>query len=111
MNIFIQLSRRSRIVIKKSGQTIMLICAGIVALVFVKLMYDMSTNMVRMTDHVGSLAKDVSAMNVSMNGIAEDMAQMRESMQRMDANIQEMGNAVKQGGKVFQQWDPARMMQ
>ncbi|MEN8177881.1 MAG: hypothetical protein ABFS39_04610 [Pseudomonadota bacterium] len=36
-------------------------------------------------------------MNISMNGIAEDMAQMRESMQRMDANIQEMGNAVKQG--------------
>ena len=94
----------------KSGQLVLLICAGVVALVFVKLMYDMSSNMARMTGYVGTLAKDVSEMKVSMQGMAVDMAQMRESMQKMDANIQGMGNAVEQGGKVFQQWDPRSIM-
>ncbi len=50
-------------------------------------------------------------MKSSMDGMAEDMAKMSESMQRIDVNIHGMGNAVQQGGKVFQQWDPARMMQ
>jgi hypothetical protein len=45
-----------------------------------------------------------------MQGMAGDMAQMRESMQSMDAHIQGMGNAVEQGGKVFQQWDPRSIM-
>lgn len=89
----------------------MLICAGIIMLLFVKLMYDMSTNMAKMTDHVGLLAGDVSTMKVSMIGMSEDMAKMRESMQHLDKNIQGMGNAFEKGGKVFKQWDPARMMQ
>jgi methyl-accepting chemotaxis protein len=98
-------------VTKNPWQKIGLICAGIIVLVCVKFMYDMGANMARMTDHVGSLARDVSEMKSSMDGMAEDMAKMSESMQRIDVNIHGMGNAVQQGGKVFQQWDPARMMQ
>jgi len=89
----------------------MFACAGILALVFVKFMYDMSSNMARMTQHVGSLAQDVSEMQVSVQSMSGDMAQMRESIERMDSHIQSMGNAVEQGGKVFRQWDPTRMMQ
>ncbi len=97
--------------IKNSWQIAILIGAGIIFLLCVKLMYDMGSNMARMTDHVGSLARDVSDMKTSMNGMAEDMSQMRKSMQRIDANIQNMGSAVEKGGKVFQQWDPTQMMQ
>jgi hypothetical protein len=31
-------------------------------------------------------------------------------MQQMDKNIQGMGNAVQQGGKMFQQWNPTELM-
>jgi hypothetical protein len=49
-------------------------------------------------------------MQVSVASMAEEVGMMRESMQRMDANIEAMGNAVKQGGKMFQQWNPAEIM-
>jgi hypothetical protein len=92
------------------GQFLILIAAGCVALVFVKLMYDMSANMARMTGYVGSLSQDVAAMRVSMGQMTEDMAKMRASMTHMDENIQNMGSAAQQGGKLFQQWNPNEMM-
>ncbi|MEN8166136.1 MAG: hypothetical protein ABFR65_01505 [Pseudomonadota bacterium] len=88
----------------------MLLGATIIALLFVKLMYDMSTDMTRMVEHVGSLSQDVSAMRESMESMSSNMASMHESMRRIDENIQGMGNAVQQGGKAFQQWNPAEMM-
>ncbi len=87
----------------KAVNAIVLAGAALVALVFVKLMYDMSANMARMTDHVGAMSRDVAAMKLSMDTMSNNMAQMRESMQRM-------GGAVEQGGKVFQQWDPTKML-
>ena len=94
----------------KFGQTLVLLVAGMLALVFVKLMYDMNVSMARMTGHVGTLARDVSAMRVSMEDMSAQMQQMHLSMQRMDANIQGMTGAVEQGGKMFKQWDPTQMM-
>ena len=94
----------------KSVQLLILLGAGIIALVFVKLMYDMSTNMARMTEHVGVLAKDVTAMQVSVADMSANMQQMGLYMQSIDANIKGMGSAVEQGGKVFKQWDPTQMM-
>ena len=87
-----------------------LLAAACVALVFVKLMYDMSTNMAQMTSYVGTLTQDVAAMRVSMERMTEDMAKMGASMQRMDTNIQNMGSAVQQGGKLFKQWNPTEIM-
>jgi methyl-accepting chemotaxis protein len=94
----------------KLGQTLVFLGALIIALLFVKLMYDMSANMTQMTAHVGSLSQDVSDMRASVQRMSDDMAKMRESVQRMDANIQNMGSAVEQGGKMFQQWNPAEIM-
>ena len=94
----------------KSAQVIILLCAGIILLLFVKLMYDMSANMARMTEYVGALAGDVSAMKASMDDMAEDMSKMSQSMQRIDASFQGMGSAAEQGGKIFKQWDPTQMM-
>lgn len=93
-----------------ASKVLLLLAAGIIGLVFVKLMYDMSSNMTRMTDYVGSLSRDVSVMQASIEGMSSDMKQMRESIQRMETHVQSMGSAVEQGGKVFQQWDPTKMM-
>jgi hypothetical protein len=92
------------------AQVIVLLGAAGLALVLVKLMYDMNVNMARMTDYVGVLSRDVAAMRTNMEQMSGDMTKMRESMQRMDANIQGMGSTVKQGGKLFQQWNPTEMM-
>ena len=92
------------------GRLLLLIGAACLALVFVKLMYDMSTNMAQMTNYVGTLTQDVAAMRVSMERMTEDMTKMGASMQRMDQNIQNMGSAVQQGGKMFQQWNPTDLM-
>jgi hypothetical protein len=92
------------------AQLLILLGAACLALVFVKLMYDMSANMAKMTGYVGTLSQDVATMRVIMERMTEDMAGMRESMQRMDANIHAMGNTVKQGGKMFQQWNPTEIM-
>jgi hypothetical protein len=94
----------------KTGQALMLLGGVLVALLFVKLMYDMSTNMAQMTGYVGSLSRDVSAMKVSMDKMSGDMAKMRETMEHMDTTIQGMGSPAKQGGKLFQQWNPGEMM-
>ncbi|MGD8587335.1 MAG: hypothetical protein PVG22_00750 [Chromatiales bacterium] len=91
-------------------QSLILFGAACMALVFVKLMYDMSTNMAKMTGYVGTLSQDVSAMRVSIERMTDEMETMGQSIQRMDANIHSMGNAVKQGGKMFQQWNPKEIM-
>lgn len=87
----------------KSGSIVLLLAAGIIALVFVKLMYDMNSNMAKMTDYVGSLTKDVSTMRASME-------EMNTSMKSIDKNIHAMGGAVEQGSQTFKQWNPAQMM-
>jgi hypothetical protein len=94
----------------RTGPLLILLGAACMALVFVKLMYDMSANMARMTGYVGTLSEDVAAMQVSVERMSEDMASMSASMQQMDKNIQGMGNAVQQGGKMFQQWNPTELM-
>ena len=87
----------------KSGSIILLLAAGIIALVFVKLMYDMNSNMAKMTDYVGSLSRDVSTMRSSME-------EMSTSMKSIDKNIHAMGGAVEQGSQTFKQWNPTQMM-
>jgi uncharacterized protein YoxC len=97
----------------KIGQVIIIIGAALVALVFVKLMYDMSRNMTEMNGHIGSLSRDVAAMNVSVEMMANNVAYMSQSMLRIEVNMQEMGQAITQGSEQFQkfqQWSPAEMI-
>lgn len=87
--------------------------AAVAALVFVKLMHDMSTSMKEMTGYVGSLSKDVAAMNANVNQMAVNVGYMNQSMLRIEANMDEMGRAITQGSEQFQkfqQWSPAEMM-
>ena len=88
----------------KSLQALLFVCAGVIALLFVKLMFDMSRSMSEMTGHVGAISQDVSEMQNSMHT-------MNESMLRMEKSIHGLGQAFSQGSKQFQQMNPAGMMQ
>jgi methyl-accepting chemotaxis protein len=101
------------IVNSKLVQAVVIAGGALVALVFVKLMYDMSTNMNEMTGHIGSLARDVTAMNASVERMANNVTYMSQSMLRIEDNMQEMGQAITRGSEQFeqfQQWTPAEMM-
>ena len=88
----------------KSLQALFFVCAGVIALLFVKLMFDMSRSMSEMTGYVGAISQDVSEMQNSMDI-------MNESMLRMEKSIHGLGQAFSQGSKQFQQMNPAGMMQ
>ena len=88
----------------KSLQALLFICAGVIALFFVKLMFDMSRSMNEMTGYVGAISQDVSEMQNSMHT-------MNESILRMEKSIHGLGQAFSQGSKQFQQMNPAGMMQ
>ena len=88
----------------KSLQALLFFCAGIIALLFVKLMFDMSQSMSEMTEHVGAISQNVGEMQNSMNT-------MNESLLRMEKSIHGMGQTFGQGSKQFQQMNPAGMMQ
>ncbi len=88
----------------KSLQVLLFACAGVITLLLVKLMFDMSRSMSEMTRHVGTISNDVSAMQNSMHT-------MNESMLRMEKSIHDLGLAFGQGSKQFQQMNPAGMIQ
>ena len=88
----------------KSLQALLFFSAGIIALLFVKLMFDMSSSMREMTGYVGAMSQDVSEMQNNMHT-------MNESLLRMEKSIHELGQTFGQGSKQFQQMNPAGMMQ
>lgn len=94
----------------KSGQVVVIIGAALAALIFVKLMYDMSTSMAEMTGHVGALSRDVAAMNASIDQMALNVANMNQSIQQIEGSMRGMGRAITRGSDQFQQWNPADMM-
>lgn len=90
--------------VSKSLQAFIFICAGILALLFVKLMFDMSRSMTEMTAYISNISQDVSEMQ-------NDMHIMNESILRMEKSIHGLGQAFSQGTQQFQQMNPAGMMQ
>jgi len=88
----------------KSLQVLLFICAGVIALLFVKLMFDMSRSMSEMTGYISAISQDVSEMQ-------NNIQTMNESMLRMEKSIHGLGQAFSQGSKQFQQMNPAGMMQ
>jgi uncharacterized protein YukE len=88
----------------KLSQVLLFAAAGVIALVFVKLMFDISKSMNEMTGYVGVMSEDIGE-------IQDIMRAMNESMLRMEKSVQGMGQAFGQGSKQFQQMNPAGMMQ
>lgn len=91
-------------VTNKPIQAILFVGATIIALLFLKLMFDISRSMHEMTGYMETMSQDVRDMNVSMRS-------MNDSMMRMEKSIDGMGQAFSQGGEQFKQWNPAGMMQ
>ena len=91
-------------------QTIAVVGMVAIALVFVKLMYDMSSSVTEMTKHVGSMSQDVAEMRASMHDISGNIVEMNGNMARMEASMRGMGRAVTEGSEQFQQWNPSDMM-
>ena len=87
----------------KSLQTLLFFGAVVIALVFAKLMFDMSRSMSVMTAYVGAMSEDVREMQNSMRT-------MNDSMLRMEQSVHGLGQAFNQGSKQFQQMNPAGMM-
>ena len=85
-------------------QTLLYAGAGVIALLFVKLMFDMSRSMSEMTGYVGAMSQDVREIQNSMRT-------MNDSMTRMEKSVHGLGQAFNQGSKQFQQMNPAGMMQ
>ena len=88
----------------KSLQTLLIFGAVVIALLFAKLMFDMSRSMREMTGYVGAMSEDVREMQNSMRT-------MNDSMLRMEQSIHGLGQTFNQGSKQFQQMNPAGMMQ
>ncbi|MGB5309130.1 MAG: hypothetical protein WBN45_09525 [Arenicellales bacterium] len=90
--------------VSKSLQALLFAGAGVIALLFVKLMFDMSRSMSEMTGYVGAMSQDVREMQNTMRT-------MNDSILRMEKSIYSLGQAFNQGSKQFQQMNPAGMMQ
>ena len=88
----------------KSLQMLLFAGAGVIALVFVMLMFNISRSMSEMTAYVGTMSEDVGEMQTSMST-------MNETMVRMEESIHSLGQAFAQGTRQFQQMNPAGMMQ
>ena len=102
----------------KTVQWLIFAVAGIVMILLVKLMLEMSGAVVEMTEHVGSMSGSVTELNGHVASMARDvqsmnanMEQMNQAMQRMEGSIRGMGSAVTRGSEEFQQWNPGGVMQ
>ena len=85
-------------------QAVLIVGASALALVFVKLMFDMSRSMGEMTAYISTISQDVSQMQ-------QDMHAMNESIVRMEKSLHGMGQAFSQGSAQFQQMSPGGVMQ
>lgn len=81
----------------KTAVYVLAMLAGAAFLFLVKLMYDMSVQMARMTEQV-------TVMTGQMGKLVEDVHGMREGVDRMSGVIQ-------RGGQQLQQLNPMEMMQ
>ncbi len=85
-------------------QTLLLVAMGVIALLFLKLMFDMSRSMNQLTDYIGAMTEDIQEMQSSMDT-------MNTSMQNMEKSITGMGQAFTRGSEQFQRMNPSSMMQ
>ncbi len=88
----------------KSLQLVLFSSALAIALLFLKLMFDMSRSMSEMTSYVGSMSQDVREMQ-------NNIRTMNDSIVRMENSVHVLGQAFNQGSKQFQQMNPSGMMQ
>ena len=99
---------------------IMAIVGGAAFLGMVKLMYDMTGHMARMTDQVAVMSTDMGRMRGQMDTLVSEVAGIRASVARMDAlsedvrgmrrSIESMAGVVQSSGEQIQRINPMELM-
>lgn len=74
------------------------------------LMHDMTHQVGLMTDHVASLARNVTEMNHNIGAMSQHMAHMDRNMETMARHMGRIDQTIHQSGETFQQWNPMDMM-
>jgi hypothetical protein len=97
------------------------IIGGAAFLGLLKLMYDMTGHMARMTDQVAAMSTDLGRMRTQMDSLVTEVAGIRVSVSRMDAlsedvrgmrrSMEAMAGVVQSGGEQIQRLNPMEMMQ
>jgi outer membrane murein-binding lipoprotein Lpp len=97
------------------------ILGGTAFLGMVKLMYDMTSHMARMTDQVAVMSADMGRMRTQMETLVSEVGGIRESVGHMDAlatdvhgmreSVEAMAGFVHSGGEQMRSLNPLEMMQ
>lgn len=97
------------------------ILGGAAFLFMVKLMYDMSGHMARMTDQVISMSTDMGQMSSQMETLVEQVTGIRDSVrymlplaadvQGMRENVAAMAGVIHKGGEQIERLNPMQMME
>jgi hypothetical protein len=109
---------------KLMGKTViyvLVLVGGTAFLGMVKLMYDMTGHMARMTDQVSLMATDMGRMREQMETLAEQVSGIRDSVQHVEPlaedvhgireNVGTMTDVIRRGGKQIERLNPMEMMQ
>lgn len=90
-------------------------------LVLLKLMYDMTGHMSRMTDQVAAMSADMGRMRAQMQTMVTEVAGIRASVGHMDAlatdvhgirgSVEAMAEIVRTGEQQIRSLNPAEMLQ
>jgi hypothetical protein len=94
------------------------VVGGAAFLFMVKLMYDMTSHMGRMTGQVSAISADLGRMRGQMEGLGGDVAAMRESVASlatdvsgMRAGVESMAGVVRSGSEQIEKLNPMDMLQ
>jgi hypothetical protein len=102
-------------------RTLLYLAAGLggaAFLLMVKLMYDMTNHMGRMTDQVAAMSADLGRMRGQMETLTTDVAHMRESVAMLSTDVAgirtgvaTMAGVVRTSGEQIKKLNPMDMMQ
>lgn len=97
------------------------ILGGAAFLFMVKLMYDMTGHMARMTEQVTVMSSDMGQLRSEMGTMVEQVTGIRESVrymlplaadvQGMRANVAAMAGVIHKGGEQIERLNPMQMME
>jgi uncharacterized protein YoxC len=102
-------------------RTLVYLAAALGALAFllmVKLIYDMTIHMGRMTDQVAAMSADLGRMRGQMETLTADVTRMRESVAALSTDVggirtgvETMAGVVRTSGEQIKKLNPMEIMQ
>ena len=106
---------------RKTVIYILVLVGGTAFLGMVKLMYDMTGHMARMTDQVALMSTDMGRMREQMGTLVNQVSGIRDSVQNMKPladdvhgireNVGAMTDVIHSGGEQIERLNPMEMMQ